>query len=170
METRTTAEAKPASTSTSAAVMTVEEFAAYSHDELVAHPYQYTPQFYVDQYRSLLQGGDLFFNGWALIGGGIWLMHRKLYVVGIAVFIVEHALIPLSSFLLFLLSRFVFAFVASPLYFAAAQRAVDRSRRDGVTDQERLQQLSRQGGTNQWLADLAVTASFIWWSAILAQQ
>lgn len=140
--------------------MTVEELAAYSHDQLEPHPVQYTPQMYVDQFRRRLQGKRVFFNGWALLTGGIWMLYRKMYGVGAAVFLLEHALI-LTSHWAFIVFRIGLALFATPLYFAAAQKVVDRSRREGLNVEERFQKLRARGGTSRLMAILALVGSLI---------
>ena len=56
--------------------------------------------------------------------------------------------------------RLVLALVASPLYFAAARKAVERSKRRGTTEEVRHQEFCAQGGTSPLMAILAIAVSF----------
>ncbi len=72
--------------------LSVEWLAAFAHEELVNNPQVYTPQYYIDQLRKYPDGKTRNFHFAAAFFGPGWCFYRKLYIVGLVLFIVSSAI------------------------------------------------------------------------------
>lgn len=102
--------------------------------------------------------GASFGYGPALLGG-VWLVYRKLYILGFAAIAVEASLsccAPLFAPFVAILLRAALATYGKGMLLKAGQAAIERAAQRSMTTGERLRELSKQGGVALGMATFAV--------------